>query len=233
MNTDDLLLEIRVNIEMNIEMNPNLSNSTCHTEHNAQHKTAILKTIQNIIITTLLSLIVIAAQRLDYFWLENTLGEESITELLQIVFLLFTIVCFYKLHRAEKLSGAVMLVGGFFTTLLIRELDAYFDLIFHGFWLYPALVVTLFCIHYALRQDNLNAQMAQSLTDKYMQMLITFVVLLFVFSRLYGMGNFWEAVMGSHYVRDVKNISEETIELLFYAFIAFYAHKTSISLTQK
>ncbi|WP_438819310.1 hypothetical protein, partial [Colwellia marinimaniae] len=55
--------------------------------------------------------------------------------------------------------------------------------------------------------------------------LITFIVLLFVFSRLYGMGDFWEAVMAEHYVRDVKDISEETIELLCYAFIAFYAHK--------
>ncbi|GAW98054.1 hypothetical protein MTCD1_03724 [Colwellia marinimaniae] len=39
------------------------------------------------------------------------------------------------------------------------------------------------------------------------------------------MGDFWEAVMAEHYVRDVKDISEETIELLCYAFIAFYAHK--------
>jgi len=225
MNTDDLQLEIRMDIVMNIEMNPMLSNNALSIDNNTRNKTTIFKTIQNIIITTLLSLLVIAAQRLDYFWLENTLGEQSITELFQIVFLLFTIVCFYKLHRADKLSGAAMLVGGFFTTLLIRELDAYFDLVFHGFWVYPALVVTLFCIHYALRQDNVNAQMTQLLADKNMQALITFIVLLFVFSRLYGMGDFWEAVMAEHYVRDVKNISEETIELLCYAFIAFYAHK--------
>lgn len=233
MNTDDLQLKIRIGLIMNIEMNPMLSNDASSTDHNTQTKSAFLKTMQNIIITTLLSLLVIAAQRLDYFWLENTLGEESITELMQIVFLLFTIVCFYKLHRADKLSGAAMLVGGFFTTLLIRELDAYFDLVFHGFWIYPALVVTLFCSHYALRQDNLNAQMAKLLADKYMQIMITFIVLLFVFSRLYGMGDFWEAVMGNNYVRDVKNISEETIELLFYAFITFFASKTTISLTQK
>jgi len=47
-----------------------------------------------------------------------------------------------------------------------------------------------------------------------------------VFSRLYGMGSFWQHVMGEHYVRDVKNISEEGIELLCYSLIALSAVRT-------
>ena len=216
---------------MNTTINPDLSNSTSQIGSNKKNNNTILKTLKNIMITTLLCLTVIAAKRLDYFWLENSLGEKSITELLQVVFLLFTVLCFYKLHRTEKFSGAAMLVSGFFITLVTRELDAYFDLILHGFWVYPALVVTLSCLYYALRKGNLNYNMTQILDNKYMQGLITFIILLFVFSRLYGMGDFWEGVMGDHYIRDVKNISEETIELLCYAFIAWYAHKTRISLT--
>ncbi|NQZ94029.1 MAG: hypothetical protein HRT97_17020 [Moritella sp.] len=210
---------------MNIEMNPISSNNTALIDNNTQNNTAILQTVKNIMITTLLCLSVIAAQRLDYFWLENSLGEQSITELLQAVLLLFSILCFYQLKRANYLPRATMLVSGFFAVLLIREFDAYFDLIFHGFWIYPALNVTFWCVVYALREGKLAEQMSTLLADKNMQTLITFIVLLFIFSRLYGMGDFWEAVMGEHYVRDVKNISEETIELLCYAFIAFYAHK--------
>lgn len=210
---------------MNIEMNPISSNNTALIDNNKQNNTAILQTVKNIMITTLLCLSVIAAQRLDYFWLENSLGEQSITELLQAVLLLFSILCFYQLKRANYLPRATMLVSGFFAVLLIREFDAYFDLIFHGFWIYPALNVTFWCVVYALREGKLAEQMSTLLADKNMQTLITFIVLLFIFSRLYGMGDFWEAVMGEHYVRDVKNISEETIELLCYAFIAFYAHK--------
>ena len=184
-------------------------------------------------VTTLLSLTVIAAVRVDYFWLENSLGEQSITELLQALFLLLSVLCFYQLKRNNHLPRATTLVSGFFTVLLIRELDAYFDLIAHGFWVYPALIITLSSILYALKGNLLHEQMSRLLDDKNMQALITFTILLFVFSRLYGMGDFWKGVMGEQYVRDVKNISEETIELLFYAFIAFYANKTRISVTQK
>jgi len=214
-------------------MNPDLSNNACHVDSHRKNNTPILKTAQNIVITTLLSLTVIAAQRLDYFWLENSLGEQSITELLQAVFLLFSVLCFYQLKLSNHLPRATILVSGFFTVLLIREFDASFDLIVHGFWVYPALVITLSSILYALQGNQLYEQMSRLLDDKNMQALITFIILLFVFSRLYGMGDFWKGVMGEQYVRDVKNISEETIELLFYAFIAFYANKTRISVTQK
>lgn len=214
---------------MNIEMNPVLSNQTTNADQNKLDRTAILQTMKNIIITILLCLFVIAVQRLDYFWLENSLGEHSLTELFQALLLLFSLLCFYQLQRRDCLPRATILVCGFFTVLLIREMDAYFDLVFHGFWIYPALNVTFFSVVYALRGNNLNEQMSTLLNDKNMQSLITFVVLLFVFSRLYGMGDFWEGVMGSQYVRDVKNISEETIELLCYTFIAFYAGKTKVS----
>lgn len=210
---------------MNIEMNPILSNNTVPIDNNKQDSTTILQTAKNIMITTLLCLSVIAVQRLDYFWLENSLGEQSITELLQALFLLFSLLCFYQLKRANYLPRAAMLVSGFFAVLLIRELDVYFDIISHGFWIYPALSVAFWCVVYALRKGKLVEQMSTLLADKNMQTLITFIVLLFVFSRLYGMGDFWEAVMGEHYVRDIKDISEETIELLCYAFIAFYAYK--------
>lgn len=218
---------------MNTIVNSDLSKNNNKTNSNRKNNIAILITMKNIMITTLLSLGVIAAQRLDYFWLENSLGEKSITELSQAFFLLFTALCFYKLHRIKQFSGAAMLVSGFFTVLLIREFDAYFDLIFHGFWIYPALIITFGAIVYALREGQLTNKMSMLLDDRNMQAMITFVVLLFVFSRLYGMGDFWEAVMGNHYVRDVKNISEETMELLFYAFIAFYANKTRLSVTRK
>ena len=52
------------------------------------------------------------------------------------------------------------------------------------------------------------------------------MILLLVFSRLYGMGSFWQHVMGEHSVRDVKNISEEGIELLCYSLIALSAVRT-------
>lgn len=65
-----------------------------------------------------------------------------------------------------------------------------------------------------------------------MPMLITAVVLLLVFSRLYGMGSFWHSVMEEHYLREVKNLSEEAIELLCYSLISLSAVKTYYLLTK-
>ncbi|MDF5473975.1 NAD(P)-dependent oxidoreductase, partial [Vibrio parahaemolyticus] len=59
-------------------------------------------------------------------------------------------------------------------------------------------------------------EMARILQVPHMKLLIGAVVLLLVFSRLYGMGSFWQQVMNESYIRDVKNISEEGMELLCY-----------------
>lgn len=59
-----------------------------------------------------------------------------------------------------------------------------------------------------------------------MNLLITGVMLLLVFSRLFGMGSFWHNIMGADYVREVKIIAEEGTELLAYCLIAFASVKT-------
>ena len=43
------------------------------------------------------------------------------------------------------------------------------------------------------------------------------------FSRLFGRGSFWEAVMGDSYMRLVKNIAEEGTELMGYALLVIAA----------
>ncbi len=110
---------------------------------------------------------------------------------------------------------------------MIREMDYWFDMIHHGSWVFPALAVTALACAKAYQggKGTVN-QMAVILQSPYMKLLIGSVVLLVVFSRLYGMGSFWQHVMGEHYVRDVKNISEEGIELLCYSLIALSAVRT-------
>jgi hypothetical protein len=107
---------------------------------------------------------------------------------------------------------------------LIRELDFLFDQIKHGFWVYPALFVTLGASLYALRaRKHLLTELAEILSAPNMRLLVCSLVILFVFSRLFGMGSFWHAVMQKHYVREVKNTVEEGIELLCYCIISFAA----------
>ncbi|MCG7587258.1 hypothetical protein MHN01_16625, partial [Photobacterium sp. OFAV2-7] len=46
---------------------------------------------------------------------------------------------------------------------------------------------------------------------------------LFVFARIYGMGDLWQGAMQENYLRSVKNLAEEGVELLAYSLIVFAA----------
>lgn len=135
---------------------------------------------------------------------------------------------FFRISRQEShVSHAAILISGFFAVLMIREMDYWFDMIHHGSWVFPALALTVLACAKAYQggKGTVN-EMATILQSPYMKLLIGSVILLLVFSRLYGMGSFWQHVMGEHYVRDVKNISEEGMELLCYSLIALSAVRT-------
>ncbi len=187
----------------------------------------ILKRCLTALIGVAICLLVNVALRLDYIVLGNQVGELSITEgLEQLMLVLSAGSFFYLAKRQTKLKHAATLMGAFFLVMLIRENDAFFDYIVHGFWVYPALAVTFAAITYAVRNGKQTLdQLAVILSSSYMNMLVLGLIMLLVFSRLFGMGSFWQGVMAEHYVRDVKNIVEEGSELLAYCIIAFSSIK--------
>lgn len=184
------------------------------------------RTFINILSSIAISFLVILSRHADYIWLGNNIGEKSVTEMMQLLMLVITTVCFYRLISVASVKSAAILVSGFFSVLMIRESDGFFDQIVHGFWVYPALVMTAITVISAAYNRRIMGAFTQLLRVPSMQSLIYATVFLLVFSRLYGMGDFWKIVMGDLYTRDIKNISEETIELLFYSSIAFNAFKT-------
>nr|WP_241033722.1 hypothetical protein [Vibrio maerlii] len=194
----------------------------------------ILKRCQTALIFIAISILVNAAIRLDYVLLGNNLGEISITETLEQFSLLVSAFAFFLLskHRSDT-KHAATLIASFFLVMFIRELDFLFDMIAHGSWVYPALAITFAALAYAAKdiRGTIN-QLAEILRSPYMNILIIGLMLLLVYSRLFGMGNFWKGVMSEHYVRDVKNIAEEGTELLAYLIISFGSIRTYLSLTR-
>ncbi|MBA5764374.1 hypothetical protein H2O73_18625 [Vibrio sp. 404] len=180
---------------------------------------------QYIVFIFFVSIFVNVCIRLDVIVLGSSLSETSVTEIAQIALLVITSACFYRLSQREvKLRHAAILMAGFFAVLTIREMDHWFDIVSHGFWFYPALAVTVAVLCYAYRGGvHTVNELATVLRLSHTKQLITWVILLLVFSRVYGMGGLWQQVMGEHYIREVKNISEEGIELLCYSFIAMSA----------
>jgi len=210
---------------LNIEQNQILE-----TNPNTLTKIVFQRTFINIFSTIAISFLVILARRADYIWLGNNIGEQSVTEMMQLLMLVIAAISFYRLISVTSVKGASILVSGFFTVLIIRESDAFLDQIAHGFWVFPALIVTFFSIISAAYNRLIINGFTQLLRIPSMQVLVCMTFFLLTFSRLYGMGDFWKVVMGDAYIRDVKNISEETIELLFYCLIALNAFKTSSTL---
>lgn len=65
----------------------------------------------------------------------NDIPEISLTEVVQEgVLAIIVLIHFLLAKKYELLRYCNILVGGFFLAMLIRELDALFDLISHGSW---------------------------------------------------------------------------------------------------
>ncbi|PMH67558.1 hypothetical protein BCU63_07270, partial [Vibrio splendidus] len=180
-------------------------------------------------------IIVNLAIRIDFVFLNGKIGENSVTEMLQQFLLIVSSGAFaYLAKKRPEVKHAAMLISAFFAVMFIRELDHWFDMITHGAWVYPAILTAGSAIFYALKNGKQTIeQLALILASPHMNLLVTGVMLLLVFSRLFGMGSFWHGVMGEHYIRNVKTIAEEGTELLAYCLIAFASLKTVIGITRK
>ncbi len=193
-----------------------------------ESKQIIYRACLSALMIVAISIVVNLSIRLDYVILGSNLGETSITETLQLTMLAIAAWSFFSLAKqVSEVKHAAVLISGFFAVLMIREMDYWMDMIHHGSWVFPALTLTALACAKAYQggKGTVN-EMADILRVPHMKLLIGSVVLLLVFSRLYGMGSFWRHVMDESYIRDVKNISEEGIELLCYSLIALSAFRT-------
>lgn len=160
---------------------------------------------------------------IDALFLPNINTENSITEQLHNVMLLVACGVFgIGAFKYPTLRGYLLLATTLFVCMLIRELDALLDKISHGFWVYPAFSVLTIGTFYAYknRKTILRPMLRHYATRSGTIIYIGLVLLLF-FTRFFGTGSLWEAVMGSSYDDSFKGIIQEGTELLSYTLIAF------------
>lgn len=193
-------------------------------------KRIIYKSSLNALMIVAISILVNLSLRLDYVVLGSSLGELSVTETLQLVMLAIASWSFFSLSKQQpQLKHAAILIAGFFAVLIIRETDYWTDMIHHGSWVFPALAVTALACAKAYQggKGTMN-EMATILTVPHMKLLVGAVMLLLVFSRLYGMGSFWQQVMDENYIRDVKKYLRRRYRtaLLLFDRIKRRPHKT-------
>ncbi|WP_057180140.1 MULTISPECIES: hypothetical protein [Colwellia] len=173
------------------------------------------------IIVSLLSAGVIVTINIDYFVLKNNLSERSLTELFQQLLLLASIGIFiWSASKVAESRTLFVLVAGFFGCMFLRELDYYFDMIVHGFWLYPTLLLASLVIIYSVKNsaDLLSSVRLFSQSNAYFNILVGLVIIM-IFSRLFGSGTLWKEVMNDDYHHIYKTIIQEGLELFGYVFL--------------
>lgn len=160
----------------------------------------------------------------DILLLHNDLSEHSLTEGAQSALLGGIVFLFgWCAWQRPGQRGCYLLMAGFFGCLLIRESDAFFDQIYHGFWLIPALVLALASLLAARAHPGTVLEpLAEVMESRAWMGLVIGMAIVLVFSRLLGMGMLWHALMGEQFVRSVKNIVEEATESLGY-FVVFFS----------
>lgn len=149
--------------------------------------------------------------------------ENSNTEHAQdILLLISTILCLYIGYHYSKIKSLTYTLATLLFISFIREMDAFFDaVLFHGAWFYIALATLV--IYFATMFKNLKtipSELALIVNQSAAGLVTIGLLIIHVFSRLYGRKKMWKALMGEDkFIRIVKDASEEGLELLGYSII--------------
>ncbi|QBY01776.1 hypothetical protein E2K80_14455 [Rhodophyticola sp. CCM32] len=175
------------------------------------------------LVLLVLLIAVVLAINIDVVILENNLSEVSVTEILQSVFILVSAMIFaWRAWRHIRSRGYFIAVATLFACMFVRENDALLDHIRHGFWIVPVGMIACFGIISVCRyRDSLAGPLARHFQERHTTFIFIGLLLLLVFSRLFGTGSLWQAVMGAGYDPSVKTVVQEGLELLGYALITY------------
>ncbi len=148
--------------------------------------------------------------------------EYGLVEAMQELLLLIaaSILCVVAIERGKN---AMFLVSGLLFCMLIREFDLFFERwIAHGSWVYVDLVIAAAFIFLGTRGGI--AKTLEDINEIFKQRgfmwLFWGLVVVLIFSRLFGMGEFWQSVLRKGLQYEVKRVAEETLELWGYMLIA-------------
>lgn len=168
---------------------------------------------------------VVGAVAVDVALLGNRMTEVSLTELLQATLIAMSALIFaWHARQDAQARGYYAACATLFACMFVRENDAHLDMIWHGFWVVPGGAVALagFTLVRANRH-TLRGPFVQQFTQRHTTFIFIGLLLLLVFSRLFGTGALWEAVMGAAYDGAFKTTVQEGLELLGYGFIGYGA----------
>lgn len=155
---------------------------------------------------------------------DTRLSEVGFTELTQSTLLAICVILLaYVRFRLRQLPTISLLMMAFLGASLVREQDALLDAyVFDGAWQVIVSLIVLPSLYAVIRaRHTFLAEFERYANSFSFGLFAAGFLVTYVFSRLYGRGEMWMAILGDAYVRDFKNAAEETTELLGYALLLF------------
>lgn len=160
---------------------------------------------------------------LDMIVIFEKMSERSLTEGGQLVLLALTALLFaLGASRLSQATGYLAAMATLALVMCIRESDGLLDSIAQGFWAYPALFVAVAGgILIWQHRRTIKAGFMQHFASRYGMLVLLGLFVLIVFSRAFGSGDLWRAIMAENYTPQIKGAIQEGLELLGYAIFAF------------
>lgn len=157
-------------------------------------------------------------------------------EVLESVSILLTAIVFLTAARIDpkKVPCSIMLAGSLFC-VFIRESDYSLDtLIARHSWKIGVTLILILMVFYAIRYiREIYSSVLDFVNLPSFGIFISGALVLFVFSRLFGYGSFWKAIMDDSSYRTVKTIVEEGVEQMGYFLMVIssceYLHDARIT----
>lgn len=151
----------------------------------------------------------------------GTFGETSLVEIAQSVLLAaITTIFAASAMKTPALSKSAWLLATFAAASLIRENDVWLDMLHAEGWQIAVTPVIAAGLIYTWRHRAAFLAEQRLFTESTAFGLFAAALMTtYVFSRLFGMGRFWQAVMQEDYLRPVKDMSEECMELFGYGLM--------------
>lgn len=151
----------------------------------------------------------------------GTFGETSLVEISQSVLLLaITGIFIFCALKLPALSNSAWLLATFTAASFVRENDIWLDMLHDEGWqiLVAPLIGAGLVRTWLNRAAFIEEQRVYTESASF-GLLAAALMTTYLFARLYGMGRFWQAVMQDSYVRTIKDMSEECIELFGYGLL--------------
>lgn len=178
------------------------------------------------------ALVYLGVIELYYFSIQNPVEIETWVEIGQETLLAVSaVLMFGAARKAPRWRGGLLLIAGFITALFIRELDAYFDEISHGFWKYIliAFLVVLSAFVKKASWRTIVPGIASWARTRAGALMVVGLAMLLVYSRLYGYKGLWATVaasMGADGAQPMswegfKSLGEEAAEIVAYTLVFF------------